>query len=272
MKTHTVCGAGGVELRVDETGNPHGKSILFIHGFSQCRQVWSKQMRSDLASDFRLLAMDIRGHGSSEKPPGVYGDPKLWAADLHSVIATLDLDRPVLSGWSYAGVIMTDYVDRFGESEIAGTNWVGAISRLGDPLLHAGFVPPEVLVDFLASFSDSVSVCGPALERIIRLYFRDPPSPDDLYFLLGCSVLVPPHVREAMFTRNVDNDRVVRALEKPMLLSYGEQDRIVPTMSRHIAGLASHAQLSLYPDAGHAPFWEAPQRFNRELRAFRRAT
>jgi non-heme chloroperoxidase len=57
--------------------------------------------------------------------------------------------------------------------------------------------------------------------------------------------------------------------EAALRLSYGDADDIVPTMSQHMAGLAGHARLSIYPGVGHAPFWEAPERFNRELGDFR---
>src|SRR5713226_7977069 len=106
MKAHTVTGGGGIQLHVEETGNPDGRPILFIHGFSQCRLAWGKQLNSDLANDFRLVAMDIRGHGLSAKPRDAYGDAKLWADDVHAVIGVLGLDRPILSGWSYGGVII----------------------------------------------------------------------------------------------------------------------------------------------------------------------
>ena len=45
MTTHRIIGGGGIELHVDETGNPNGKAILLIHGFSQCRLAWNKQMK-----------------------------------------------------------------------------------------------------------------------------------------------------------------------------------------------------------------------------------
>jgi len=90
MKTHTVTG-GGLELHVEETGSSDGKPILFIHGFSQCRLARNQQLHSDLANDFRLIAMDIRGHGLSEKPRDVYGDSQLWADDVQAVITTLGL-------------------------------------------------------------------------------------------------------------------------------------------------------------------------------------
>jgi non-heme chloroperoxidase len=98
MNARKVTGGGGLQLYVEETGNPNGRPILFIHGFSQCRLAWSKQLDSDLAQDFRLIAIDIRGHGLSEKPREAYNDSKLWADDVQAVIQTLGLNRPVLSG------------------------------------------------------------------------------------------------------------------------------------------------------------------------------
>jgi pimeloyl-ACP methyl ester carboxylesterase len=61
----------------------------------------------------------------------------------------------------------------------------------------------------------------------------------------------------------------IATMRKPMLLTYGERDAIVlPAMGRHLAQVAPHALLSLYEGTGHSPFWEAPDRFNRELRHF----
>jgi non-heme chloroperoxidase len=55
------------------------------------------------------------------------------------------LHQPVLSGWSYGGVIIADYIKVYGEHYIAGTNWVGAVSRLGDPLVEAHFLGDDFL-------------------------------------------------------------------------------------------------------------------------------
>src|SRR4030095_14379254 len=164
MKTYSVTGGGGLKLNVQETGNPGGKPILFIHGFSQCLLAWNKQLHSDLEKDFRLVAMDIRGHGLSEKPRDAYGDSKLWADDVNAVITALELDKPVLSGWSYGGVIMSDYVNAYGEDSIAGSNWVAAISRLGDPLLQANFIGPDFLAVVPGLFSEELDVSVPALQ------------------------------------------------------------------------------------------------------------
>jgi pimeloyl-ACP methyl ester carboxylesterase len=49
MKSHKVTGGGGVQLHLVEAGNPGGRPVLFIHGFFQCWQAWSRQLSSELA-------------------------------------------------------------------------------------------------------------------------------------------------------------------------------------------------------------------------------
>lgn len=122
IQQHRIVGGGGTTLNVLETGKRDGPTVLFIHGFSQNALAWSKQLNSELARDFRLVAMDIRGHGNSDKPPkDAYTDSKLWADDVQAVIESLELNRPVLSGWSYGGLIMCDYLSVYGEKPSAAS-------------------------------------------------------------------------------------------------------------------------------------------------------
>jgi pimeloyl-ACP methyl ester carboxylesterase len=269
IQAHTVTGGGGLALHVVETGNPVGRPILFIHGLSFCGLVWSRQLDSELARDFRLVAMDLRGHGRSEKPRDVYGDSKLWADDVHAVIESLHLDRPVLCGWSYGGAVIADYVRRHGEDAIAGTNWTCAISGLGDAFRTSGFIGAEFLTLAPGFFTENVDESVATLDRFVSLCVHRELDPRELYLFLGFTAMVPPHVRRSLFSRQLDNEDVIKSLRKPVLLTYGERDAIVlPSLGRHLAQIAPEARLSLYADTGHSPFWEAPDRFNRELHHF----
>jgi pimeloyl-ACP methyl ester carboxylesterase len=267
VKTYTVTGGGGIKLHVDETGNANGKPLLFIHGFSQSRLCWNKQMQSDLANDFRLVAMDIRGHGLSEKPKDAYGDSRLWADDVHAVMTTLGLQRPVLNGWSYGGVIMCDYVRFYGEGNVGGMHFVGATSKMGDPLVpFRGNAISAVIEDL---FSDVVEESIAALQSFLRACVYAEPSPEDYYFFLGYNVIVPPHVRFGLLNRQIDNDDLLPTLRKPVLITHGIEDAVVLLrMGQHNAEKIKHAQTSYYSSIGHAPFWENAERFNQELRAF----
>lgn len=131
MRTHQVTGGGGITLHVDETGPESGRPILFVHGFSTSGLPWTYQMESTLAEEFRLLTVDLRGHGRSEKPEDAYGDPELWADDIHAVVTERGLDDPVVVASSMGGVFLCDYLSVHGEDGVAGINLVGAISTVG---------------------------------------------------------------------------------------------------------------------------------------------
>jgi non-heme chloroperoxidase len=69
MQASTVTTADGLNLAVQEWGNPRGPEILLIHGFNQAHLSWLRQVQdSQLAAEFRMITFDLRGHGSSDKP------------------------------------------------------------------------------------------------------------------------------------------------------------------------------------------------------------
>jgi pimeloyl-ACP methyl ester carboxylesterase len=267
MKTHKVAGGGGVRLHVVEAGNP-GRTILFIHGGSQSCLAWSRQLDSELARDHRLVAMDLRGHGLSEKPRDAYGDSRLWADDVRAVMDALNLDRPVLCGWSYGPLVILDYLRHYGEDRIAGIHFVGGITKLGSDAAMSVITPEwlSLVPGFLAT---DVEESVRSLESLLRLCFVQQPSASDLYLMLGYNVSVPPYVRQGLFSRAFDNDDLLPRIRKPVLITQGAKDAIVKpeVVDQHKAGLA-HAQIDIMPDAGHAPFWEDSPAFNQRLHAF----
>jgi pimeloyl-ACP methyl ester carboxylesterase len=89
---------------------------------------WSEQLVSGLRHRYRLVAMDLRGHGESDKPQTGYDDSSLWAEDIAATIDALSLDHPILCGWSYGPLVMLDYIRRYGESRIGGLHFVDGIS------------------------------------------------------------------------------------------------------------------------------------------------
>ena len=267
MRSRTIPGGGGTPIHVFETGNSRGFPILFIHGFSQCSLAWSHQLHSDLAEDFRLLAMDLRGHGQSGKPLDGYDDSRAWADDIHAVIKSLRMHQPLLCCWSY-GFTLMDYLRHYGDGDIGGMQLVGAISKLGSEDALA-VLTPEVLQAVPGLFITDAAESARNLETFIRMFFVKPPAVEDLYLMLGYNTIVPPQVRQALFSRVVDNDEVLAKIRKPLLITHGTEDAIVKrsVVERHHA-LVPHAAIDLMQNAGHAPFWENSPAFNKRLRAF----
>ena len=270
MRTHTVVGGGGVSLHVVETGETKRPAILLLHGISQTWLAWHRQLNSELAANFRIVAMDLRGHGRSSKPRHAYQDSQLWADDVRAVIQALKLDRPILCGWSYAPLIILDYVRHYGEDNIAGMQFIGGVTRLGSAQALASLTP-EFRGLFSGLFSNDAEESMRSLNGLLHLCFVTGPSQADAYLLLGCALATPPHVRHAMFSRSLDNDDVLASLRRPVLITHGTADAVVKSdvVREHIAHI-KHAQVDLMEGAGHAPFWENSIAFNQRLAAFAR--
>lgn len=268
MKTHTLTGGGGIQLHVLETGHVTGRPILFIHGFSQCSRAWCRQLDSDLTADYRLVAPDLRGHGLSDKPHDAYADSNAWADDINAVIKTLALDHPVLCGWSYGPLIILDYVRHYGEDDIGGVIFVTGISKLGSAAALS-VITPEFLSLAPGFFATDVEESIRSLQSLLRLCFFQPPEQEEMYMMLGYNAMVPPHVRQALLSRSVDNDDLLPRLRKPVLLSQGTDDAVVrPSVVEQHKAAIPHAQVHMIEHAGHAPFWDAPASFNQRLRRF----
>jgi pimeloyl-ACP methyl ester carboxylesterase len=269
MKSHRIKGGGGVQLHVVETGKSAGPAILFIHGISQSWLTWTRQLNSDLATSFRLVAMDLRGHGLSEKPREGYADSKLWADDVNAVIRTLDLERPILCGWSYGPLVILDYLRHYGDDAIGGAEFVGGVTKLGSEaaaaVLTADFLG---LVPGLFSADAEESVRG--LDGLVGLCYGNQLSAEDRYRILGYNVSVPPYVRQAMFSRSFDNDDLLPKLRKPVLITHGAEDAVVkPSVIEQQMSRIATSHVRLMPGVGHAAFWwndAAP--YNKGLREF----
>ena len=268
MEDHRITGGGGVQLHLVETGNPRGRPIMFIHGFSQCSLSWRRQLSSDLADDFRLIAMDIRGHGLSDKPREGYADSKLWADDVNAAIQALRLDHPILCGWSYGPLIILDYIRHYGEGGISGINFIGGITKLGSDEAKS-VLGPEFLSLVPGFFATEVEEIVRSLDSLLRLCYVGELSAEDRYLMLGYSLSVPPYVRQALFRRAFDNDDLLPQIRKPVLITQGADDAVVkPTaVATHKAGLA-HAQVHMMSNVSHAPFWDDAAGFNQRLRVF----
>ena len=88
--------------------------------------------------------------------------------------------------------------------------------------------------------------------------------------MLGYNVSVPPYVRQALLSRSINNDDILPAIRKPVLITHGAHDAIVKpsVVDQHKASIA-HAEIQMMQNVGHdAAFWDDAASFNRRQHEF----
>jgi non-heme chloroperoxidase len=273
LESEKVVGGGGLNIAVYEAGKAGAPPILFIHGFTGNHLTWERVFSGPLATEFHLVAYDLRGHGASDKPleAAKYTDGTMWAEDLAAVIRAKNLDRPVLVGWSYGGYVIADYLRKFGDGGIGGVVFLGSSTKNGTAEA-AEFLTKEVLALFGDVLSPDVRKSIDATRALTHL-FANPLEGNAWEIAYGSAMMVPSQVRVGMFSRVLDNDDVLAGIRVPTLAIHGTGDRIVRvSAARHTVKIVPGAKLLLYEDVGHAPHLESPKRLSRDLAGFVRVT
>ncbi|GGM37808.1 alpha/beta fold hydrolase [Microbacterium saperdae] len=105
-----------IELYYEDQGA--GQPVVLIHGYPLDGHSWERQTRELLAQGYRVITYDRRGFGQSSKVNAGY-DYDTFAADLHTVLETLDLRDVVLVGFSMGTGELARYVSRYGHERVA---------------------------------------------------------------------------------------------------------------------------------------------------------
>lgn len=253
----------GCEIAYWTSGNPTGRSIIFLHGFALDHSVWSAQFADPrLSNEFRLIAVDLRGHGMSGRPAdeAAYANGALWADDLKAVITACKVDHPVIVAWSFAGRMLNDYLQAFGSSTLAGINYIAAAS-----LAYREAIGPQHAI--LSDLCVEGNVGELAARSYVEALLNDA-SGTPLFDKLAHVVRqMTPTERGRLRGRTLDYDNALASLKLPVLISHGGSDQMVlPCLADRLNEMISSSRTSIYDGVGHAPFLENADRFNLELR------
>ncbi|MCQ6279538.1 alpha/beta fold hydrolase [Bacillus sp. EB600] len=243
-----------------------GAPIVFVHGWGMNRMVWERQV-VDLSEQFRVITIDCRGCGKSDKPAHGYEISKL-ADDVHQVIQKLSLKDATLVGWSAGGSIVMDYVTRYrGGEVIKAVSVGGAVPRYTNTVdFELGF-PQEAVKETLTA----MRLNRPSLLRAIAdgCFHQDVGQPmKDWFFNI--------FMEQSWFTEKtmedlgkIDLRNKLGDISIPVALFHGLHDGVVPlSLSEYSAKEIPEAKLVVFENSSHAPFIEEIDRFNEELVSF----
>ncbi len=251
-------------LSVREWGNPDGPEVVFVHGVVQSQKAFARQ-QADMLSQFRMVSYDLAGHGDSIKPsnPDRYSAPS-HASDLRDILDAKGIVRPVLVGWSLGARLIAKYVRLYGTSRIAGVVLTGARAVHSDDASTRG--PASGLIARMTSADPQEREAS--LHAFLRAQVHAPLSDADFALMRAYNMQCPLHVRTAILDWSRQYFPDYTAIDVPMLMIHGAEDSVaLPTRIPAFAEQLG-AELIVYPDVGHMPFWEDAPRFNGDLQRF----
>ena len=273
--------------------------ILLIHGFSGSSLYFQRNYQA-LSTSYWVVAIDLRGHGSSGRPKGGYHVARL-AADLKELVLYLKIDVPDLKifpvGCSIGAAVLWTYVELFSDTDFAGMVFVdqaplqdrSSIEDWDESKAHRGcfdersmLIAQELWInDPETAFRGLVADClgyryQPLAEDSVS---QERKTSDEEFFMSQsrqCDTkwlarLLGDHTR-------YDHREACEQIRTPVLVMAGKRTGCFPLegiketvrIVAHVQGdMASRPRprFSIF-EGGHWLFWEDSKRFNREIHEF----
>lgn len=140
-----------IELYYEDQGA--GQPVVLIHGYPLDGASWEKQTGALLEAGYRVITYDRRGFGKSTKTAGGY-DYDIFAADLNTVLTSLDLNDVVLVGFSMGTGEVGRYLGAYGSARVAKAAFLGSLEPY---LLQTDDNPGGVPQDVFDGLKDAVT-------------------------------------------------------------------------------------------------------------------
>ena len=277
MGTITVGNENGTPIELYYEDHGAGEPIVLIHGYPLNGHSWEHQTRELLAAGYRVITYDRRGFGQSSKVGSGY-DYDTFAADLDTLLKTLELRDVTLVGFSMGTGELARYVSTYGHERIARLAFLASL----EPFLVARDdnpegVPQEVFDGIEAAakrdryawftqfFSDFYNLDANLGKRI---------SQEAVTGSWNVAISSAPVAAYAVVSSWIEDFRAdvaaVRASGKPALILHGTADNILPidaTARRFRQGLPD-AQYVEIEGAPHGLLWTHADEVNTALRSF----
>ncbi|MEB3339332.1 alpha/beta hydrolase [Okeania sp.] len=240
-----------------------GQTIFLVHGNSSSGRSYLHQLQTQLGETYRLIAMDLPGHGISDVAPNpevTYNLPG-YADAVVEVAKALDASNAIFVGWSLGGHILLEASDRLTDAQ--GIAIFGTPPINNSPDLENAFLPhPSLRLGFTSELSQEdmlayvTTFFRSNMVEIPELFLEDIALTDGRARAnLGASIASGGYQDEIEIMGN---------MKVPLMIIHGEQEQLVNP--DYITNLKIptlwHGEIQYIANAGHAPHWETPDKFN----------
>ncbi|WP_298938172.1 alpha/beta fold hydrolase [uncultured Ruegeria sp.] len=240
-------------LAYRDTGNITGAPVVFVHAMSFDQEIWQDVM-SLSPDEYRLVSLDLRGHGQSDTPPLPY-QLEDYAADVIRLLEYLQIRSCCLVGVSFGGMVAQaaaslrpDLIVRLVLSNTATkignfNDWMVAADEARD----FGFTPENTMSGLERLFSEEFLASSPLVEPLVQ---RRMDRCVEGY--IGCCHAIA----------HADLSDVSNKLIPSTLVIGSDQDNITPPdVVERLAATIPNSSLASISGAGHLPCVDAPDTF-----------
>jgi non-heme chloroperoxidase len=264
-----VTTSDGVSLSYLEAGS--GKPILMIPGWSQTAEQFRHQL-DGLSDRYRVIALDMRGHGESDKPEFGYKISRL-AKDVRDTIEALDLDEVNILGHSMGSSVIWNYYDLYGPDRLAKLLLIDQMPMItSNPAWSEEERVSSGAIFNLQSLYETINaLAGPDGVETTRGFIgnmvtKSIPEADKEWIIERNLRMPRQHAATLLYNHSTQDWRdLIPRLELPTLV-VGGRVSIVPWRSQEwIAAQVSGARLEIFEEeegGNHFMFIEGHQKFN----------
>ena len=261
----------GLTVHVRDQGPRDAPVIMLLHGSSASLQTWEPWVEQ-LSADYRVITYDQPGHGLTGPTPDDNYDTPVFVETAQGVAEALELDRFVIGGNSMGGWVSWNYALAHGD-RLDGLLLVDAS---GAPDARPRKIPIGFRIASMPIISSLMQKITPRsmVERSLRQSVSNQAMIDDAMVDRYHDLLRYPGNRPATRARNraertVASPETMASIAAPTLLMWGAEDTLVPLeagqwFDEHIPD----SVLIAYPDIGHIPMEEAPDRSAADVSAW----
>jgi pimeloyl-ACP methyl ester carboxylesterase len=248
----------GLKIHSSTTGNGPN-TVILVHGWTCDDTTWTEQVPV-LAKQYRVVTLDLPGHGQSESPKDGKFSMDLFARAIEAVRAEVKADQVVLAGHSMGSPVVIRYAQLYPQHTMALV--------LVDGLMPA---TQNANAKGVAPSNRGAAMAGPDgrknRETMIRGFFSVSTTTaiqtKILNMMLGAPEATAVGAMNATFTATAPTDYMLRM---PTLGIYAGRSPMASSQS--IQAHFPNSEYTQIPDTGHFLMLEKPEEFNRLLLAF----
>ncbi|HEX8366772.1 MAG TPA: alpha/beta hydrolase [Allosphingosinicella sp.] len=264
MKQFTAADGERIAYRDEGAGRP----VVLLHGLMAHSGFFASQ--AALAGDFRLISIDLRGHGASRAAGGALTVRQL-AEDVAGIAESLDLQGAVGIGWSLGASVLWHVLAGPTGGRFAGAVVVDMTARVmncGDWQLGLSPEACDARTAAIAEdFETFATAAGQAIfAQPIGAAFRDRADWASFEFARN-----DPAAIGSLWASLVGQDfrALLGRIRQPTLIVRGAHSQLYGgATADHLAAVLPDARIVEFAASGHAPQIEEPDKFNATIRAF----